>query len=68
MPGSDREQYWRSNWYSKLIGSVNDGHVSADVEGVPDLTAERRAEYERQAAEAKRREAEKPRQLKIELR
>ena len=67
MPGSDREQYWRSNWYSKLIGSVKDGQVSADIKGIPDLTAERRSEYERQAAEAKRREAEKPRQLKIEL-
>ena len=57
---ADRNFYWEITWYSKLVGSVRDGKVSADTEGIPDLTAERRAEMAR-------REAEKPRQLKIEL-
>jgi len=63
----DRGEFWRFNWYEPLIGSVRDGKVSPDTEGITDLTAEARAEMERQIEEIRRREASKPRQLKMEL-
>jgi len=63
MPERDGEQYWRSTWYEPLVGSVRNGKVSPDIEGVPDLTAEGRAEFEK----ARMREAMKPRQLKLEV-
>jgi hypothetical protein len=65
--GRDRGEFWRFNWYEPLIGSVRDGKVSPDTEGITDLTAEARAEMERQIEEIRRREASKPRQLKMEL-
>ena len=55
MTGSDRERYWRFNWYSRLIGSVRDGQVSADIDSIPDLTAEQRAVHERWLAQCERR-------------
>ena len=63
----ERARHWQYHWYSKLVGSVRDGKVSADTEGIVDLTAETRAEMERQAEEIRRREASKPGQLKIEF-
>ena len=36
ITNSDRKTYWRGNWYSRLIGSVRDGQVSPDTEGLPD--------------------------------
>ena len=63
----ERDVYWRFHWYEPLIGSLRDGKVSPDTEGIPDLTAEARAERERQAEEIRRREASKHRQLKMEL-
>ena len=63
----ERNRYWQYHWYECLIGSVRDGKVTADTEGIADLTAEARAEMERQAEEVRRREASKPRQLKLEF-
>lgn len=63
----ERDLYWQSHWYERLIGSVRDGKVTADIEGIHDFNAEARAEKERQAEEIRRREASKPRQLKIEF-
>ena len=63
----ERDRYWQFHWYEPLIGSVRDGKVTADIEGIPDLTAEARAEMERQAEGVRRRDASKPRQLKMEL-
>jgi len=54
MASSDRKQYWRFNWYSKLIGSVRDGQISPDIGGIPDLTTEQRAEHERWLAQCER--------------
>ena len=65
--GRDREEFWRFNWYEPLIGSVKDGKVSAYTEGIPDLTAEARAQFERQRAEWERQEAARGKQLKMEL-
>ena len=64
---SERATYWRYHWYEPLIGSVRDGKVIADIEGIVDLTAEARAERERWRREIEAREARKPRQLKIEF-
>jgi len=64
---TERATYWQYHWYSKLVGSVRGGKVTADTEGIPDLTAEAGAEMERRAEEIRRREASKPRQLKIEF-
>ncbi|MFH1560699.1 MAG: hypothetical protein ABID84_04755 [Chloroflexota bacterium] len=33
---SDREGYWHSNWYSRLVGSVQGSRVVPDTEGKPD--------------------------------
>ncbi|MBA7681144.1 hypothetical protein ES703_89474 [subsurface metagenome] len=60
-----RDACWRSRWYEPLIGSFRDGKVSADTEGIVDLTAEARAEMERHRREIEEREASIPRQLKI---
>jgi len=60
-----RDAYWHARWYEPLIGSFRDGKVSADTEGIVDLTAEARAEMERYRREIEEREASKPRQLKI---
>lgn len=60
-----RDAYWRARWYEPLIGSFRDGKVSADTEGIVDLTAEARAEMERYRREIEQREASKPRQLKM---
>lgn len=51
-----REQYWKGVWYSPLIGSFRDGKVSADIEGIPDLTRGPRMEYESHLAEIARRQ------------
>jgi len=63
----EREHYWQYHWYEPLIGSVKDGKVTADIEGIPDFTAEARAELEQHRREVEEREASKPRQLRIEL-
>lgn len=60
-----RDACWRSRWYEPLIGSFRDGKVSADTEGIADLTAEARAEMERHRRKIEEREASIPRQLKI---
>lgn len=65
QPHCVRDAYWRARWYEPLIGSVRDGKVSADTEGIVDLTAEARAEMEQHRREIEEREASKPRQLKI---
>ena len=31
-----QERYWRSNWYSRLVGSVQEDQVSPDIEGKTD--------------------------------
>lgn len=33
---SDREGYWRSNWYSRLVGSIQGDQMSPDIEGKTD--------------------------------
>lgn len=63
--GSDRGAYWRADWYSRLIGSVKNGHASSDTQGVPDLTAEKRAEHERWLSESERNTP--PKQVALEL-
>ena len=60
-----RHVYWRARYYEPLIGSVRDGKVSADTDGIVDLTAEARAEMERHRREIEDRDASKPRQMKI---
>jgi len=65
QPDCVRDAYWRARWYEPLIGSVRDGKVSAETEGIVDLTAEARAEREQLRREIEEREASKPRQLKI---
>ena len=40
-----------------LVGSIKDGKVIADIEGIVDLTAEARAERERLRREIEAREA-----------
>jgi hypothetical protein len=45
--GSDGRTYWWQNWYEELVGSVKDGQVVPDTEGVPDLTAPNKAEKAR---------------------
>ncbi len=67
QPDCVRDAYWRARWYEPLIGSVRDGKVSAETEGVVDLTAETKAEREHLRREIEAREASKPRQLKIEF-
>jgi len=64
---TERATYWQYHWYQPLIGSFRDGNVRGDTEGIVDLTAEARAEMKRQAEETRRREASKPRQLKMAL-
>jgi len=61
----ERASYWQYQWYAKLIGSVRDGKVTPDTEGVVDLTAEARTEREQYRREIEEREASKPRQLKM---
>ena len=34
MTGASREQYWKGHWYSKVVGSIKDGKVTPDIEGV----------------------------------
>ena len=65
QPDCVRDAYWRARWYEPLIGSFRDGRVSADIEGMVDLTAEARAEREQLRMEIEERDASKPRQLKI---
>ena len=65
QPDCVRDAYWRARWYEPLIGSVRDGKVSANTEGIVDLTAEARAEMEQHRREIEAREASKPRQLKM---
>ena len=36
--------HWRQAWYERLVGSVRDGQVVPNTEGVPDLTAPIKAE------------------------
>jgi len=60
-----RDACWRSRWYEPLIGSFRGGKVSADTEGIVDLTTEARAEMEQLRREFEDEEASKPRQLKI---
>jgi len=60
-----RDAYWRARWYEPLIGSFRDGKVSANTEGILDLTGKARAEMEQHRREIEAREASKPRQLKI---
>lgn len=67
MSGTDREQYWRYNWYSKLIASVSDGQVSTDIEGIPDVNAERRAEHERWLADIERKKPPVQTSLNLEF-
>ena len=67
MAGSDRERYWRFQWHSHLVGSVREGQVSPETEGMVDLTAEARARQEQERAEAQRREASKPKQTQMVL-
>lgn len=33
---SDRAEHWRHNTYSKLVGSVQEGQVTDNIEGMPD--------------------------------
>ena len=69
--GGDRDIYWRNMWYEPLIGSVRDGQVVPDTEGVADLTAPARAEHEQWRREHEmQRYHEKlrnPDQLKLSL-
>ncbi|TET40075.1 MAG: hypothetical protein E3J65_02090 [Dehalococcoidia bacterium] len=67
QPHCVRDAYWRAGWYEPLIGSFRDGKVSAETEGIVDLTAEARAEMEQHRREIEEREASKPRQLKMEF-
>ena len=62
---SERKAYWKTDWYSRLIGSIKNGHASRDTKGVPDLTAEKRAEHERWLAETERNEP--PQQVTLQL-
>ena len=59
-----RRGYWQARWYEPLIGSFRDGKVSADADGIVDLTVEARAEKERWLRQ-REEEAANPRQLKI---
>ncbi len=43
---ASRETHWLHNWYFTLIGSVKDGQVSPDIQGIPDLTLPARKEHE----------------------
>ena len=54
----DYEPYWERTWYEKLVGSVRDGKVSPDTEGVPDRYRE---------PQFVPTERDRPRQLKLEL-
>lgn len=54
----DYEPYWERTWYERLVGSVRDGKVSSDTEGVPDRYREP------QYVPAER---DRPRQLKLEV-
>ena len=65
QPDCVRDAYWRARWYEPLIGSFRDGKVSADTEGIVDLTAQIRAERKQHRREIEEREASEPRQLKI---
>ena len=65
QPDCVRGTYWRARSYEPLIGSFRDGKVSAETEGIVDLTAEARAEMEQHRREIEERDASKPRQLKI---
>ena len=67
LPERDREGHFRSMWYEPLIGSVRDGRVTVDIDGIPDLTAEARAEAERRRAEREDEELRKGKQLKMAL-
>lgn len=63
--GSDREAHWRIDWYSRLVGSIKNGHASRDTKRVPDLTAEKRAEHERWLVESERNKP--PQQVALKL-
>jgi len=60
-----RDACWRARWYEPLIGSFRDGKVSANTDGIVDLTAKARAEMEQLRRGFEDEEARKPRQLKI---
>jgi hypothetical protein len=62
---SDRVAHWRTDWYSRLIGSIKNGHASPDTQGVPDLTAEKRAEHKRWLAQCERNKP--PQQVALQL-
>lgn len=56
-----RADYWRQEWWSKLVGSIKDGQVTSDTEGVPDHWKEPECfKRDRERLEA---EAKKPKQL-----
>ena len=61
---SERESYYQYNTYHVLVGSVRDGLVSTDIEGIPDLTAEGRARAERLRPKATE---PKPQQMEMSL-
>ena len=62
--GTSRDIYWQNMWYEPLIGSIRDGKVVPNTEGIQDLTASARAEHEQRQYE---REVRHPKQMKLAL-
>ncbi|MFP3880411.1 MAG: hypothetical protein ACLFVA_05610, partial [Dehalococcoidia bacterium] len=62
-----RENFWWCNWYTTLIGSVRDGFVTSDTEGIPDLTAERKAQERRGRMKREREMARRQLPTQLEL-
>ena len=71
MGGSHRDIYFGNLWYEPLVGSVRDGQVVPDTEGVEDLTAPARGRQEewlrRLALERYRREMKNPKQMQLPI-
>ena len=66
LGGTQRDTYWHNCWYEPLVGSVRDGQVVSETDGVEDVTATYRAAHERRTRKrGYTQPAEIPKQTKL---
>ena len=62
---ADRERHFETTYYEPLVGSVREGKVSPNIEGIPDLTAPAREERGRRRQELERQELARGKQMSM---
>ena len=62
---ADRQRHFEMTDYEPLVGSVREGKVSPNIEGIPDLTAPAREEKKRRRREQEREELARGKQMSL---